>query len=533
MKKPFYITTTLPYVNADPHIGFAVELIRADIIARAKKLVDFDVFFNTGTDEHGAKIEKTAATQGVTPQVYVDGKSKKYRELLPILGILPETNFIRTTDVHHVEAAQEFWRIVQKNGFIYKKDYSIKYCVGCELEKTDSDLVDGRCPLHPHQEIEVRKEENYFFKFSTFQKQLLELYKSNPTLVVPDFRFGEIKSFVERGLEDFSISRLKSKMSWGIPVPDDPDQVMYVWFDALVNYVSAVGWPESFEKGQTPPLREGNLSRRVSEEGGESVDSCLAEKVYRSRFSRIVSGSKAADKGSFKKWWIDSGGVVQYCGKDNLRQQSAMWQAMLMAASLPPSKTIVIDGFVTGDGGIKMSKSLGNTVDPFELVKEYSTDALRYFAARELHPFEDSPFTPEKFKSAYNAGLANGLGNLVSRVMKMAQDNLGKPVSILAGPASKYPEYQRALDSFNLKEAGDFIWSKISALDNIIQQEKPFSKIKDPQTKSGALETIDKLVKGLSEVAFLLEPFLPETSNKIQALIKENKMPEQPLFMRK
>jgi methionyl-tRNA synthetase len=524
MKKSFYITTTLPYVNADPHVGFAVELIRADIIARAKKLAGFDVFFNTGTDEHGSKIEKTAAVEGISPQEYVDKKSERYRELLPALGILPEANFIRTTDAHHIVAAQEFWRIVNKNGFIYKKDYSIKYCVGCELEKTESELVDGHCPLHPHQEIEIIKEENYFFKFSAFQKQLLELYKKNPTLVVPDFRFNEIKSFVERGLEDFSISRLKSKMSWGILVPDDPDQVMYVWFDALVNYVSAVGWPESFKKeGKSPSCAAAIVCRRVSEEGGEndcagdSPESCLA--------------TKTAVKDSFKKWWIDSGGVIQYCGKDNLRQQSAMWQAILMAAGLPPSKTIIIDGFVTGDGGIKMSKSLGNTVDPFELVKEYGTDAMRYFAARELHSFEDSPFTPEKFKSAYNAGLANGLGNLVSRVMKMAQDNLDKPVSILANELPK--EYKQALDSFNLKEAGDFIWSKISALDAIIQQEKPFTKIKDPKTKIEALETIDKLVKGLGEVAFLLEPFLPETSNKIQALIKENKMPGQPLFMRK
>ena len=483
MKKPFYITTTLPYVNADPHVGFAVELVRADVIARAKKLAGYDVFFNTGTDEHGAKIEKSAAAQGMTPQDYVDEKSKKYRELLSILGILPETNFIRTTDVHHVAAAAEFWRVVAKNGFIYKKDYSIKYCVGCELEKTDSELVDGRCPLHPLTEIEIIKEENYFFKFSDLERKLLNLYKSNPTLVVPEFRFNEIKAFVERGLEDFSISRLKSKMSWGIPVPGDSDQVMYVWFDALVDYISAIGWPD--------------------------------------------------DQKKFKKFWQESGGVIQYCGKDNLRQQSAMWQAMLMAAGLPPSKTIVIDGFVTGDGGIKMSKSLGNTVDPFELVKEYGTDALRYYALRELHPFEDSPFTPEKFKEAYNAGLANGLGNLVSRIMKMAQDNLAKPVAIVVGQTSKYPEYQHALDSFNLKEASDFIWSKISALDGIIQQEKPFSKIKDPQTKSGALETIDKLVKGLGEVAFLLEPFLPETSKKIQTLIKENKMPDQPLFMRK
>jgi methionyl-tRNA synthetase len=520
MKKPFYITTTLPYVNADPHVGFAVELIRADIIARAKKLAGFDVFFNTGTDEHGSKIEKTAAAQGMTPQAYVNEKSKKYRALLPALGILTETNFIRTTDAHHIASAQEFWRIVYKNGFIYKKDYSLKYCVGCELEKTESELVDGHCPLHPLQEIEIIKEENYFFKFSAFQKQLLELYEKNPNLVLPDFRFNEIKSFVERGLEDFSISRLSSKMPWGISVPDDLSQVMYVWFDALVNYVSAVGWPEKSKVKSSESKVENKDKEKEKVENQEKKDSGLGT---------FDSGLKSNN--SFEKWWIDSGGVVQYCGKDNLRQQSAMWQAMLMAAGLPPSKTIIIDGFVTGDGGIKMSKSLGNTVDPFDLVREYGTDALRYFAARELHPFEDSPFTPEKFKSAYNAGLANGLGNLVSRVMKMAQDNLGKPVSIHANELPK--EYQRALDSFNLKEAGDFIWSKISALDNIIQQEKPFTKIKDPKTKIESLETIDKLVKGLGEITLLLEPFLPETSKNIQNLIKENKMPEQPLFMRK
>jgi methionyl-tRNA synthetase len=560
--KPFYITTTLPYVNADPHVGFAVELIRADIIARAKKLAGFDIFFNTGTDEHGAKIEKTAATQGVTPQAYVDEKSKKYRELLPALGILPETNFIRTTDVHHIEAAQEFWRVVSKNGFIYKKDYSIKYCVGCELEKTESELVDGRCPLHPLQEIEIIKEENYFFKFSAFQKQLLELYKSNPTFVVPDFRFNEIKSFVERGLEDFSISRLKSKMSWGIPVPDDSDQVMYVWFDALVNYVSCIGWPEGkvpsskslvprqekndsglgtknlgFDPnnapardassaetqdeiqnsiGQTPSCAAAIVSRRVSEEGAEND----------------CAGTKTAVKDSFKKWWIDSGGVVQYCGKDNLRQQSAMWQAMLMAADLPPSKTIIIDGFVTGDGGIKMSKSLGNTVDPFELVKEYGTDALRYFAARELHPFEDSPFTPEKFKSAYNAGLANGLGNLVSRVMKMATANniildkkyFDNDLEKLSYNNEFIRKYFKGIEGYNLKEASDAIWEEIACEDLLIQENQPFKLLKSENSKDKekGITTVESCLRSLFEISLILEPFLPETSMKIQSLIKEN-----------
>ena len=381
MKKPFYITTTLPYVNADPHVGFAVELVRADIIARAKKLAGHEVFFNTGTDEHGSKIEKTAAGQGIDPQKYVDEKAKKYLELLPTLGILPEANFIRTTDAHHVAAAQEFWRIVYKNGFIYKKDYSIKYCVGCELEKTDSELVDGHCPLHPHQEIEIIKEENYFFKFSAFQKQLFDLYKKNQALVVPDFRFNEIKAFVARGLDDFSISRLKSKMSWGIPVPDDENQVMYVWFDALVNYIIGVGWPCS-----------ASPSGRASHGKPDDHKDC-----------------------EFEKWWIDSGGAVQYCGKDNLRQQSAMWQAMLMAASLPPSQTDHhrrLCHWRRRDKDVKVSRQYSRSARASK-TNTAQTLCATLFPRESFARSKTARLRMEKFKDAYNSGLANGLGNLV------------------------------------------------------------------------------------------------------------------------
>ncbi|MFA6601333.1 MAG: methionine--tRNA ligase, partial [Candidatus Paceibacterota bacterium] len=395
-QKPFYITTTLPYVNAIPHIGHALEFIRADIIARKKILQGFEVFFNTGTDEHGSKVYTKAKQLNLDPQKYVDEAAAKFKEILPLLGLLPGINFIRTTDSHHVQAAQEFWKIADKNGLIYKKNYSVKYCVGCELEKTESELVDGKCPLHPLQDLEIIQEENYFFRFSIFQKQLMDLYEKNPTFVLPNSRLNEIRAFVERGLEDFSISRLASKMPWGIPVPGDQSQVMYVWFDALVNYISAVGWPDDMEK--------------------------------------------------FKKFWVETGGVVQYCGKDNLRQQSAMWQAMLMAVKLPPSRQIIIDGFVTGEGGIKMSKSLGNTVDPLDIVKDYGTDALRYYVARELAPFEDSPFSVEKFKDAYNAHLANGLGNLVSRVMKMAETNTIKFDSKLAKEFADSKEAKDLLD---------------------------------------------------------------------------------------
>jgi len=479
-EKPFYITTTLPYVNAEPHVGHALEFIRADVIARSKNIQGFDVFFNTGTDEHGVKIYTKAKQEHIEPQAYVDKAAAKFKEILPLLGISSDVNFIRTTDASHIKSAQAFWQLVDKNGFIYKKDYSVKYCVGCELEKTDSELVDGRCPLHPLQDLEIINEENYFFKFSAFQQKLLDLYKSRPDFVIPGSRLNEIRSFVERGLEDFSISRLASKMPWGIPVPGDDKQVMYVWFDALVNYISAVGWPH--------------------------------------------------DMKAFEKWWNETGGVVQYCGKDNLRQQSAMWQAMLMAAGISPSKQIIIDGFVTGEGGVKMSKSLGNTVDPLELVKEYGTDALRYYVVRELAPFEDSPFTADKFKEAYNASLANGIGNLTSRIMKMAEANL-KPVRL---PKVVWPkEFVDAISRYDLKAAADSIWAKIQALDALIQKEEPFKKVKDESTKKHALEIIEKLVIDLAEVAALLEPMLPSTSEAIMKCVEVNKVPAAPLFLRK
>jgi methionyl-tRNA synthetase len=326
VSKTFYITTTLPYVNAEPHIGFAMEIVRADVVARFKKSQGFSVFFNTGTDEHGMKIWQKAKEEGKDPQSYVDVWADKFKDLKRILNLSEDLNFIRTTDKHHEESAREFWKICDKNGFIYKKNYKIKYCVGCELEKTESELEDGKCPIHPKLKIEEIEEENYFFKFSHFQKPLLDFYSKNTNFIVPDFRFNELKAFVERGLQDFSISRLKSKMPWGISVPGDENHVMYVWFDALVNYISAIGWPNDMEQ--------------------------------------------------FKKWAVDSGGMVQYCGKDNLRQQGAMWQAMLMAVGLPNSQTVVVDGFITGEGGIKMSKSLGNVFSPIEITPMRPTATL-------------------------------------------------------------------------------------------------------------------------------------------------------------
>ena len=493
MKKSFYITTTLPYVNAEPHVGFAMEIIRADIIARVKKLEDYDVFFNTGTDEHGAKVHRNAMSLGLEPKKYVDDLVLKFKELLPLLGISSDINFVRTTDEHHTRSAGTFWKVCKDRGFIYKKNYKIKYCVGCELEKTESELVDGKCPLHPLMNIEEIEEENYFFKFSEFQKPLLDFYSKNPDFVIPSFRFNEIKAFVERGLQDFSISRLKSKMPWGIEVPDDKDHVMYVWFDALVNYISAIGWPDDMEK--------------------------------------------------FEKYWTNienkkHGIAIQYCGKDNLRQQSAMWQAMLMSVGLPNSRQIVIDGFVTGEGGVKMSKSLGNVINPVDVVKEYGTDALRYYLLREVSPFEDSPFTMERFKESYNAHLANGLGNLVSRVMRMVESNNIKFDVNDANTFSKtlemnelYEKQIKFIKDYNLKEAMDTVWELIAKTDSIIQKEEPFKKVKTDLPL--AQKIIKELLNRVYFISTMLIPFLPETAKMIEDCVLNNKMPEKPLFMRK
>jgi methionyl-tRNA synthetase len=477
MSKNFYITTTLPYVNAEPHIGFAMEFIRADIIARWKKLEGYDVFFNTGTDEHGQKIYDKARESGTDIQEYVDSYAETFKNLIPLLGISSDIHFVRTTDEHHIKSAQEFWKKCEANGDIYKKNYSIKYCVGCELEKTDSELIDGRCAIHTNLDLEVREEENYFFRFSKYQKLLLDFYKDNPNFVVPDFRFNEIKAFIERGLDDFSVSRLKSKMSWGIPVPGDPEHVMYVWFDALVNYVSTLGWPENDEQ--------------------------------------------------FKKFWVN-GNPTQYAGKDNLRQQSAMWQAMLISAGLPTSHQIVINGFIQGANGQKMSKSLGNVISPNEVVERYGTEALRYFVCRELSTFEDSDFTWERFKEAYNANLANGLGNLVSRVMKMAQDNLDAPVQI---ENTLHQTLRTFINAFEIQKATNHIWEEIGNLDRMIQTTEPFKVVKTDPEKGK--EIIKELVVKLAHIGYSLSAFMPETSVTILNLIKENKSPEKPLFARK
>lgn len=487
MTKNFYITTTLPYVNADLHVGHALEFIRADAIARYKKLSGFEVFFNSGVDEHGMKIFERAKKMGKSPKEFVDEAFEKFKLQTKSFGMSEDIHLIRTTDKMHEKVAQKFWEKVADNGFIYKKNYQTKYCVGCEAEKTDSDLENGKCSIHPDRELEMINEENYFFAFSKFQKPLLEFYKRNPNFVIPQFRYNEVIAFVERGLQDFSISRLKSKMPWGIPVPGDDEHVMYVWFDALTNYISTLGWGTDNE-------------------------------------------------GNFEKFWL-GGTPTQYCGKDNTRFQAIMWQAMLMAADLPNSHQIVVDGFITGEGGIKMSKSLSNVVDPKEISAGYGVDALRYFLLGEVSSFEDSPFSKERFKDVYNAKLANGLGNLTSRIMKMAQDNLvdsSQQLAVRMGEEEKKEmpkEFFDYLEKFEINKACEFIWGEISEMDKFIQDSQPFKVVKTD--KEAGQKMITDLAVRLYTVGKMLNPILPETSAKIKELVKQNKTPEMPLFERK
>lgn len=474
MSKKFYITTTLPYVNADPHIGFALEIVQADVIARYYRSLGYEVIFNTGTDEHGVKIFRKAQEANQETQDYVDVYAAKFDRLKSALD-LSYTNFIRTTDTHHKKAAATFWQRCLENGDIEKRISKISYCSGCELEKTASELVDGKCPIHPNLTLEVIEEENYFFKFSRYAKALLKFYEKNPDFVVPDFRLNEIKKFVEGGLNDFSISRLKSKMPWGIPVPNDQDHVMYVWFDALINYISTLGWPE--------------------------------------------------DEKKFKDFWPG----VQVAGKDNLRQQSAMWQAMLLSAGLPNSKKVFIHGFITSNNQ-KMSKSLGNVINPFDFVEKYGTDAVRFYLLRHIHPFEDSDFTTEKFESAYGSDLCNGLGNMVSRVSGLIeQNNLKiKPAKVKGGDK----DFNLLIENFQFDQAMKRIWERVAIVDSFIAENKPWALAKE-----GKIKDVEKILKrcvdDTLEIAELLLPFLPATAQKIKEIFQaENIKKAEPIFPR-
>lgn len=454
-KNKFYITTTLPYVNADPHIGFAAEITRADAIARFKRLQGMDVFFNTGTDEHGLKIYRKAEETGISPQEYTDKYAARFDDLKNTLN-LSYNNFIRTTDKDHITAAQEFWKRCEAAGDIYKKVYKVKYCVGCELELTESELVDGKCPHHPNQELELIEEENYFFRWSKYGDKLLDFYEKNPNFVLPDNRFNEIKRFIERGLQDFSISRLKEKMPWGVPVPGDSEHVMYVWFDALTNYINCLGWNKDDKK--------------------------------------------------FKDFWPG----MQVAGKDNLRQQTAMWQAMLMSAGFPNSTQVLIFGFITSNGQ-KMSKSIGNVVNPYDLIEKYGTDPVRYYLLSELQPFEDSDYTDEKFEKSYMANLANGLGNLLARTSNLIEKNKFQYELSPGTDEILKDQVELEMQKFRINEAMFILWQKLREMDEYLSEKAPW-KMEDTNEKE---EILKYVAQNILNIAWYLQAFMPETGEKI------------------
>jgi methionyl-tRNA synthetase len=360
------------------------------------------------------------------------------------------------------------------NGDIYKKNYSVKYCVGCELEKTESELVDGEFPLHPGKPLELIEEENYFFRWSRYQDKLLKLYDENPDFILPKYRMNEIRRFIESGLQDFSISRLKTKMPWGVPVPDDEEHVMYVWFDALVNYISCLGWPE-----------------KTSE---------------------------------FKDFWPG----MQVAGKDNLRQQTAMWQAMLMSAGIPNSTQVLIFGFINVDGQ-KMSKSLGNVINPLDLVEKYGTDPVRYYLLSGLRTFDDGDFSYEKFELKYNADLANGLGNLVARTSNLLEKNEIE-IDIKAGSNEKLEkDFREKQDNYLFDEALEVLWKELRHNDEILSEKAPW-RMEDKKEIKAVLEPI---AESILNVAILLKPIMPGVAEKIIHQFSEKQVQKgEPLFPR-
>jgi len=478
-KKNIFISTAIPYVNAAPHLGFAFELVLADILARYHRLQGHEVFFLTGTDDNALKNVQAATKAGVPVQEFVDANALQFEALAGELDV-SQNYFIRTsTDPQHKRGAQKLWQSARPED-IYKKTYGGFYCVGCEEFKTEKDLQDGECPEHSGKKVEKIEEENYFFKLSAYQERLKELLASDVLEIAPSSRKNEMLAFIEGGLEDFSISRsVERAQGWGVPVPGDDSQIQYVWFDALSNYINALGYPD--------------------------------------------------DAKNFHTFWQGADKIIHVIGKGINRFHTIYWPAMLMSAELRVPDTVLVHGYITM-GGQKMSKSLGNVVNPRDVISEYGTDALRYYLAREITPLEDGDFTEERFKDTYNANLANGLGNLTARVLKMAESYLDGAVAVEEKVLSDFPDYQTYMEEFQVSKAADIVWERIGALDARIQETQPFKLVKE--NKEAAKEIVRELVQGLYDVAYLLTPILPQTAQVIKDAITKN-TPPAVLFPRK
>jgi len=453
--KKFYITTAIPYVNANPHIGFTLELVQADVIARYHRQLGDSTYFLTGTDDNALKNVQAAEAAGVDTKEFVDKNADKFIELTKRINISNDY-FIRTATDKHFQGAQKLWSACKKED-VYKKKYKGHYCVGCEAFYMEKDLVDGKCPEHK-KELEVVEEENYFFKLSNYQKKLEKLIESDTYKVIPESRKNEILSFIRMGLEDFSISRSRDRAkNWGVPVPGDDTQIMYVWFDALSNYITALDYEN-----------EGEL---------------------------------------YKKFWPADTHVI---GKGIIRFHAAYWPAMLMSAGIPLPKKLFVHGYINIKGD-KMSKSLGNVVNPFELLDKYGVDAVRYYLLKHVHPVQDSDFSYDKFDISYNADLANGLGNLVARVSNLLEKNELEVDIKIDSDKSLIKEFKVKINKYKFNSALELLWGKLRSADETLSAKAPW-KMDDKKAIKGVLEPI---AQDILNVAELLKPFMPETSEKI------------------
>ena len=481
----FYITNAIPYVNAKPHIGHALEFVQSDTIARFHRQAGEKVLLLCGADENAIKNVQAAEEEKIPVQKLVDRNSKLFEDLAKKLNVKFDV-FQRGSSEQHHKSSQKLWELCYKNGDIYKKQYAGLYCVGCELFYEKSELnKNGECLEHPGKKLEEVSEENYFFKLSKYQKEVETILKSDKVRIVPQKRKNEALNFIKDGLKDISISRSnKRAKNWGVIVPNDNEQRMYVWFDALNIYQSGIGFGSAMQKD---------------------------DKLY-------------------KKWWPADLHVI---GKGILRFHAIYWPAFLLSAKLSLPKSIFVHEYITVNGQ-KMSKTLGNVIDPIELINKYGADPLRYYFLRYISPFADGDFSEGKFKNVYNSDLANGLGNLISRVAKLCENSnytqMGSE-SRASEHLISIEEYSEAIFEFRFNDALFFVWKKIAALDKFINDEKPWDlqKVGDKRVKSVLAHSIDQI----QEIAALLEPFLPETAQKIEEQFKIPEIKSQkPLFPR-
>lgn len=461
--KKFYVTTAIPYVNAAPHIGNALDYILADTLSRYYQKQRYTVFFSTGTDEHGQKILQNAEKAGVTPKEYADKMVVNFQSFAKNLGV-EYSYWLRTTDPKHEKAAQALW--TKLKDYIYKKAYTGMYCTGCERFYTETEVKEfkGVCPEHNRQ-FEQITEENYFFKLSEFGDQIKESIEGGMMKIVPEARANEVKKFIDFGLEDISISREAKRMSWGIPVPGDESQVMYVWFEALMNYITTLDYPD-----------------------GEN----------------------------FKTFWPAD---VQIVGKDILRFHAIIWPAILLAMELPLPQTVLAHGMIQS-GGQKMSKTIGNVVAPEEIIKEYGLDAYRYFFLRHIPTQEDGDFTWEKFEHAYNNELGNELGNLVQRVASMINRYQDGVIGVIPEAEHDVAAYHDAIAELRLDRALDYVWELIRGLNQYIEEEKPW-EIAREQDPTHLQEVLASAVGSLLQIADLLTPFTPSVGKLIRDIFEK------------